>query len=115
MSKRHTSPSTSSPESKTADPAYFDRLSIGGLGSEEETLEQFLLLTRDDVEVVVERTMRKSMFDRTWVGLLATLERNGYSRVRELGVPAATSWASNLGLIPRKQNALRQIGEHASE
>jgi len=84
---------------------FFDRMSAGRWPSEHEALAEFMTLTRDDVEVVVHRTMRSSPVGRTWFGLQHTMDRKGYKNVRELGVSAATAWAVSLGVIPKRPSA----------
>jgi hypothetical protein len=69
-------------------------------------LEEFLALTRWEVEAQAERTLARSQVGVTWLGLWHLMQRLGLMRVRELGLPAATSWAVHLGVIP-KANAKR--------
>jgi hypothetical protein len=65
-----------------------------------ERLERFLLLTRSDVLSIVGLT-RKHRVGQTWDGLFQLLERAGHEHVRDIGIPAATSWAVHLELLPR--------------
>src|SRR5262245_24083944 len=69
--------------------------------STEACFAQFLALTRLDVELIVQRTIRASPVGKTWTGLQRIMEREGCHNVYELGVPAATVWAKHLGLATK--------------
>jgi hypothetical protein len=72
-----------------------------------DRLERFLRLSRSDVESIVGLT-RKHRAGQTWDGLYQLLERNGHEYVRDIGIPAATSWAIHLELLPRVPNPSEQ-------
>jgi hypothetical protein len=75
--------------------AYDDDLSA----SEDEALSEFLVLSSADVEARAIRSLRGSPAGTTWLGLSKLMERQSYQLVRDLGLPAAGSWARHLGLI----------------
>ena len=79
---------------------YFADLYRRALTPDPDRLERFLLLSRSDVEWIVTST-RKHRLGQTWAGLHQLLERNGHEYVREIGLPAARSWATHLELLPR--------------
>ena len=64
------------------------------------TLGTFLSLTRDEVAAETER-QRHSPTGHIWLGLFHLMARHGYECVREVGTPAANSWATHLQAIDR--------------
>lgn len=68
-----------------------------------DRLERFLVLSRSDVEWIVSST-RKHRVGQTWDGLHQLMQRHGHEYVRDIGIPAATSWAIHLELLPRVPN-----------
>jgi hypothetical protein len=82
------------------DPRFFDSAANARWPEGPEALDTFLQLTRDDVDEIVDRALKNNPRGRTWEGLLHVLDRDGYGRVRDLGVPVATVWARHLGVIP---------------
>ena len=65
-----------------------------------DAFAEFVALTTWDVEQRAEGPMMKSAAGTTWRGLSNLMQRRGYHVVRELGAPAATSWAVHLRIIP---------------
>ena len=65
-----------------------------------ERLESFLLLNRSDVGWIASSN-KKHRLGRTWIGLHELMQRNNHEYVRDIGLPAATSWAVHLELLPR--------------
>ena len=82
---------------------YFAELYRHELVPDPDQLERFLLLTISDVQWIVLST-RKHRVGQTWAGLLEVMQRNGHESVAGIGVPAATSWAMHLKLLPRVPN-----------
>jgi len=78
---------------------YFAGLSKRDQAPDHDVFRQFMLLTRTEVEAVMKATLRRHRLGRTWAGLFHLMERNGYRQVRDMGIPAATSWATHLELL----------------
>jgi hypothetical protein len=66
-------------------------------------LERFLGLSLWEVEHEAASARGPVAFARTWYSLANLMRRKDYGLVRELGVPAATSWAEHLGVISRSR------------
>ena len=64
-----------------------------------DVLERFLGLTIHDVANEATGARGSISRARTWDSLANLMRRKEYWLVRELGVPAATSWAVHLGVI----------------
>lgn len=64
-----------------------------------DVLEQFLGLSVWEVENEAASARGAVGLARTWYSLANLMRRKDYWLVRELGVPAATSWAVHLGVI----------------
>jgi hypothetical protein len=62
-------------------------------------LERFLGLSVREVENEAAGARGAVAMARTWHSLANLMRRKDYWLVRELGVPAATSWALHLGVI----------------
>jgi len=73
-----------------------------------DAFAEFVAMTTWDVEERADGTMLKSAAGTTWRGLSNLMQRRGYRVVRELGAPAATSWAVHLRIIPN----VRRAGEN---
>jgi hypothetical protein len=65
-----------------------------------DAFADFVAMTTWDVEQRADGPMMKSAAGSTWRGLSNLMQRRGYRVVRELGAPAATSWAVHLSIIP---------------
>ena len=61
---------------------------------------EFVAMTTWDVEQRADGPLMKSVAGTTWRGLSNLMQRRGYRVVRELGAPAAASWAVHLRIIP---------------
>jgi hypothetical protein len=66
--------------------------------------ERFLALSRPDVEWIMTST-RHHRVGQTWEGLYHLLARGDHAFVRDIGVAAATSWASHLDLLQGEARA----------
>ena len=64
-----------------------------------DVLERFLGLSVWEVENEAASARGAVALSRTWYSLANLMRRKDYWLVRELGVPAATSWAVHLGVI----------------
>jgi len=64
-----------------------------------DVLEQFLGLNVWEVENEAASVRGGISAARTWHSLANLMHRKDYRLVRELGIPAATSWAVHLGVI----------------
>ena len=64
-----------------------------------DVLERFLGLSLFEVQNEAATARGSIAAARTWDSLANVMRRNDYALVRELGVPAATSWAVHLGVI----------------
>jgi len=64
-----------------------------------DVLERFLGLSVWEVENEAASARGAVGLARTWYSLANLMRRKDYWLVRELGVPAATSWAVHLGVI----------------
>ena len=64
-----------------------------------DVLERFLGLSIWEVEDEAVRARGAVATARTWHSLANLMRRKDCGVVRELGVPAATSWATHLGVI----------------
>lgn len=62
-------------------------------------LERFLGLSIWEVENEAARARGAVAMARTWYSLANLMRRKDCGVVRQLGVPAATSWATHLGVI----------------
>jgi hypothetical protein len=78
-----------------------DQLPRRSISDPAARLEEFMELTRWEVEREADRLQAKSSAGSTWVGLRNLMERRSYRVVAELGVEAATVWAAHLGVIAR--------------
>ena len=70
-----------------------------------DAFAEFVAMTTWDVEHRADGPMMKSVGGTTWRGLSNLMQRRGYRVVRELGAPAATSWAVHLRIIPDVRGA----------
>src|SRR5262249_50071119 len=70
-----------------------------------DAFADFVAMTTWDVEQRADGPIMKSAAGTTWRGLSNLMERRGYRVVRELGAPAATSWAVHLRIIPDVRGA----------
>jgi hypothetical protein len=78
-------------------------------------LEAFMALTWYDVEEMSDKLRRTSATGVTWEGLSKLMQRGGHHSVQDLGVPAATSWAVHLGIVPPEaRNGVVQTGAESS-
>ena len=64
-----------------------------------DVLEQFLGLNVWEVENEAASVRGAISAARTWHSVASLMRRKDYSQVRDLGIPAATSWAVHLGVI----------------
>jgi hypothetical protein len=64
-----------------------------------DVLERFLGLSLREVENEAASARGAVAMARTWYSLANLMRRKDCGVVRELGVPAATSWAVHLGVI----------------
>jgi hypothetical protein len=97
----------------TAIVTEFDRRSLASLPLAPEHLDslaRFLALTRAEVDEEARLSRHTVRIASVWSGLSALMRRRSFQAVRELGVPAAASWAAHLGLIPRIQS--RPTADH---
>jgi len=65
-----------------------------------DAFAEFVAMTTWEVEQRADGPLLKSAAGVTWRGLSNLMQRRGYRIVRELGAPAATSWAVHLRIIP---------------
>jgi hypothetical protein len=67
-------------------------------------LDRFLSMTVWDVEATAERSRKRSA-GSTWAGLFNVMMRRGFTKVGDLGAPAARSWALHLGVLGEPRSA----------
>jgi hypothetical protein len=83
-------------DSSAADPARYERQESEG----SRRLGAFLALTRFEVEHEANRLRARSAAGATWDSLSKLMTRRGYIVVGDLGIEAATAWATHLGVVP---------------
>jgi len=76
---------------------YFAEICQGVLTPDRETFSRFLELEQSDVDWIATST-RLHRLGQTWAGLSRLLVRGEHAFVRDIGVPAAMSWATHLEL-----------------
>jgi hypothetical protein len=76
---------------------YFAEIHQGILTPDRDTFERFLELEQSDVDWVAAST-RTHRLGQTWAGLARLLGRDEHAFVRDIGLPAARSWAVHLEL-----------------
>jgi hypothetical protein len=64
-----------------------------------DVFEHFLGLNVWEIENEAASARGAVSAARTWHSLASLMRRKDYSLVRDLGIPAATSWAVHLGVI----------------
>jgi hypothetical protein len=64
-----------------------------------DPLQRFLGLTVYEVEQEAKIARTPVAIPRIWLSLSKLMRRRGYEVVRELGLPAATSWAVHLRVV----------------
>jgi hypothetical protein len=64
------------------------------------SFDEFLTLTRWDVERQADLLRATSSAGATWDGLGKLMERREYRVVREIGLDAARAWAVHLEIVP---------------
>jgi hypothetical protein len=64
------------------------------------SFDEFLALTRWDVERQANLLRATSAAGATWDGLSKLMERRSYRVVREIGLDAARAWAVHLEIAP---------------
>ena len=69
---------------------------------EEEALTAFLTMSAWDVEAAAVGARGRHAAGTTWWSLANLMRREGFKAVRDLGVPAAISWANHLGILNGK-------------
>ena len=98
-----TPPPTTNPSTADADRWYFAELQQGKTTPDRNTLDRFLDLDQSDVDWIA-TSAQFHRLGQTWAGLSRLLAREGHTLVREIGVPAATSWATHLNLTSGTPN-----------
>jgi hypothetical protein len=76
---------------------YFAEIHQGKLSPDRGTFGRFLDLDQTDVDWIATST-RTHRVGQTWAGLSRLLARDGHAVVRDIGIAAATSWATHLEL-----------------